>query len=98
MTQAELDALRGKELPDGRQQAEALPAGTSDAKLKEPDDGFKKNRELAKKIKDLRNALKGHDADGTTPHFVLSWRMYPNKDSARWKGTSHTCGCGCGCA
>jgi hypothetical protein len=96
MTQAQLYKLRGKELPDGRQKALALPGGTSDAKLKEPKTGYKKNRLLAKKIKDLRNTLKGNDADGT-PQFVLGWRMYPNKDSARWKGAAHTCGCGCGC-
>jgi hypothetical protein len=96
-TQADLDALNGGGLPDGRYQSEALPGVTADSKLKEPNGGHKKNRELAQKIRDVRKTLKGHDGDGK-PHFVLAWRMYPNAESARWSGEQHTCGCGCGCS
>ena len=95
--QAELDALNGGDVGDGRYLSEALPGVLSDSKLNEPNDGYKKNRELAQEIKKLRNRLKRNDADGT-PQFVLAWRLYPNAESKRWSGGSHTCGCGCGCA
>jgi hypothetical protein len=31
-------------------------------------------------------------------HFVLGWRLYPNKDHPRWNQDVHSCGCGCGCS
>jgi hypothetical protein len=31
-------------------------------------------------------------------HFVLGWRLYPNKEHPRWSKDVHSCGCGCGCS
>ena len=58
-------------------------------------DGCRANRELAELIAKAVRAKKKSDKDGA--HFVLGWRLYPNKDHPRWSGDVHSCGCGCGC-
>jgi hypothetical protein len=55
--------------------------------------GYDKNRELAAIIKQAIKDLKPHDKDG--PHFILEWRMYPNKDHPRFN-KADGCSCGCG--
>jgi hypothetical protein len=59
--------------------------------------GYQANRELAQMIKKAVRAKKNSDKSGQ--HFVLGWRLYPNKDHPRWKAKDdHACGCGCGCS
>jgi hypothetical protein len=60
--------------------------------------GNKANRELAALISKAVRAKKKSDKHGE--HFVLGWRLYPNKDHPRWKAgkDDHGCGCGCGCS
>jgi hypothetical protein len=53
--------------------------------------------------KDILAAFKKHkkrDLVGKedVPHFVISWRHYPNAEHPRWqRDEPHACGCGCGC-
>jgi hypothetical protein len=75
-----------------------LPGVLTDAKHAKATDkcGYKANRELAEMIAKAVRAKKKADRDGS--HFVLGWRLYPNKDHPRWKDNDvHSCGCGCGC-
>lgn len=59
--------------------------------------GHKANRELADMIRQAVQAKKNTDKNGA--HFVLGWRLYPNKNHTRWKSKDvHSCGCGCGCS
>jgi hypothetical protein len=76
-----------------------LPGVRTDAKHVQATDkcGYKANRELAKMIGKAVEAKKKSDKNGA--HFVLGWRLYPNKDHPRWKSKEvHSCGCGCGCS
>ena len=76
-----------------------LPGVKTDAKHARATDkcGHKANRELAAMIKKAVKAKKNGDKHGE--HFVLGWRLYPNKAHPRWKGKDeHACGCGCGCS
>ncbi len=111
LTREEL--LKGKEtLKDGSEFFQSLPAVISDAKRgseANPDDpesdyhrqkffdpeGYAKNLELAKKICAAFEECKTKDKDG--PHFILAWRMYPNKDHPRWQQQEpYSCACGAG--
>jgi len=84
----QLAKKRGLKLADGRERHGVLPAVTSDAVP------FK-NRALAERISDAVESLKTTDEHG--PHFILAWRMYPNKDHPRWQTEDpHACGCSCG--
>jgi hypothetical protein len=77
----------------------ALPGVKTDAKHVNATDqcGYKANRELAEMIKQAVHAKKNADKNGE--HFVLGWRLYPNKNHPRWKSKDvHSCGCGCGCS
>jgi hypothetical protein len=77
----------------------ALPGVKTDAKHIQATDkcGYQANRELAEIIGKAMRAKKNGDANGA--HFVLGWRLYPNKDHPRWKSKDeHACGCGCGCS
>jgi hypothetical protein len=77
----------------------ALPGVKTDAKHVNASDkcGHQANRELAKSISEAVRAKKKTDKGGA--HFVLGWRLYPNKDHPRWSGKDvHSCGCGCGCS
>src|SRR5262245_40366059 len=77
----------------------ALPGVRTDASHADATDtcGYKANRELADRIAKAVKAKKVTDKNGT--HFVLGWRLYPNKDHPRWKSKDvHSCGCGCGCS
>ena len=59
--------------------------------------GYKANRQLADVIAKAVKAQKEADKNGA--HFVLGWRLYPNKDHPRWNDKDvHSCGCGCGCS
>jgi hypothetical protein len=59
--------------------------------------GYKANRELSKLIRKAVKATKNRDKHGE--HFVLGWRLYPNKQHPRWSDKDeHACGCGCGCS
>jgi hypothetical protein len=76
-----------------------LPGVKTDAKHVKATDkcGYEANRELARLIDKALRAVKKSDRGG--PHFVLGWRLYPNKNHARWKDRDvHSCGCGCGCS
>ncbi len=77
----------------------SLPGVKTDAEHVQATDkrGYRANRELAALIKNAVGAKKNRDKNGT--HFVLGWRLYPNKDHPRWKSKDdHACGCGCGCS
>jgi hypothetical protein len=76
-----------------------LPGVKTDAKHPNArdKDGYAENRELARLIEKAMRATKKSDRAG--PHFVLGWRLYPNKEHPRWKAKDvHSCGCGCGCS
>jgi hypothetical protein len=76
-----------------------LPGVKTDAKHVKASDkcGYQANRELAAMIKKAVRAKKNGDKHGR--HFVLGWRLYPNKDHPRWGAENvHSCGCGCGCS
>jgi hypothetical protein len=76
-----------------------LPGVKTDAKHAGATDkcGYQANRDLAKIIAKAVRAKKNTDKSGA--HFVLGWRLYPNKDHPRWKSKDvHSCGCGCGCS
>ncbi len=75
-----------------------LPGVKTDAKHVEATDkcGYQANRGLSEMIKKAVKAKKSRDKHGE--HFVLGWRLYPNKNHPRWKSKDdHACGCGCGC-
>jgi hypothetical protein len=77
----------------------SLPGVKTDAKHVQATDkcGYKANRDLAAMISKAVQAKKNGDKNGA--HFVLGWRLYPNKEHPRWKGKDdHACGCGCGCS
>jgi hypothetical protein len=77
----------------------SLPGVKTDAKHVKATDkcGYTANRELAELIQNAVQAKKNRDKSGA--HFVLGWRLYPNKQHPRWKGKDdHACGCGCGCS
>jgi len=77
----------------------ALPGVKTDAKHVNATDkcGYKANRELAEMISKAVEAKKSADKNGA--HFVLGWRLYPNRGHPRWKRKDvHSCGCGCGCS
>ena len=76
-----------------------LPGVKTDAKHVDASDkcGYRANRELAEMIRKAVRAKKNVDEDGS--HFVLGWRLYPNKAHPRWNSKEvHSCGCGCGCS
>jgi hypothetical protein len=76
-----------------------LPGVKTDARDVNATDkcGNKANRELADMIGKAMKAKKSGDKNGA--HFVLGWRLYPNKEHPRWKSKDvHSCGCGCGCS
>jgi len=76
-----------------------LPGVKTDAKHANATDklGYQANRDLADMIGKAVRAKKSGDQHGA--HFVLGWRLYPNKDHPRWKSKDvHSCGCGCGCS
>jgi hypothetical protein len=59
--------------------------------------GHEANRELARLIENAMRRVKKSDKSGQ--HFVLGWRLYPNKNHPRWNTKDvHSCGCGCGCS
>src|ERR1700675_2473176 len=77
----------------------ALPGVKTDAQDAKATDkcGYAANRDLSKLIGKAVRAKKKSDKKGA--HFVLGWRLYPNKDHPRWSGKDvHSCGCGCGCS
>jgi hypothetical protein len=76
-----------------------LPGVQTDAKHIDATDksGYAANRELAALIEKAMRTAKTHDKNG--PHFLLGWRLYPNRNHPRWKDKDvHSCGCGCGCS
>jgi hypothetical protein len=76
-----------------------LPGVKTDAKHVNATDkgGHTANRELATLIEKAVRAVKKSDTGGQ--HFVLGWRLYPNKTHPRWNNKDvHSCGCGCGCS
>jgi hypothetical protein len=82
---------------DGKGRA-PLPGVKTDAKHVNATDkrGYQANRELARLIERAMRAVKKADKGGQ--HFVLGWRLYPNKCHPRWNNRDvHSCGCGCGC-
>jgi hypothetical protein len=102
----------GKEtLEDGREFFQSLPALISDAKAAaeaDPNDpnsdyygdksfnpkGHAENLALAEDIAAAFRRHKKSDRHGS--HFILAWRMYPNKDHPLWQREEHVCGCGHG--
>jgi hypothetical protein len=87
-----------KRTSDGKSRV-ALPGVKTDAKHVNATDkcGYTANRELADMIKQAVKAKKNADKNGA--HFVLGWRLYPNKQHPRWRSKDvHSCGCGCGCS
>jgi hypothetical protein len=91
---------------DGRQYQAELPGSWSNAKVAAQQvekvcmecrdsphfdmQGYDTNRELARRISQAFDELKPGKG------FVLAWRLYAEKDHARWK-VADGCGCGCGC-
>lgn len=76
-----------------------LPGVKTDAKHANATDkcGYEANRDLAKLIQRAMRSQKNGGKGGG--HFVLGWRLYPNKSHPRWKSKdAHSCGCGCGCS
>jgi hypothetical protein len=76
-----------------------LPGVKTDAKHVQATDkcGYKANRKLAEMIAKAVREKKNGDKHGA--HFVLGWRLYPNKEHPRWNSKDvHSCGCGCGCS
>jgi hypothetical protein len=97
MTRGKLKA-GARKTSQGRGRA-PLPGVKTDAKHANATDkcGYQANRELADMIAKAVHAKKNGDKNGA--HFVLGWRLYPNKDHPRWKSKDvHSCGCGCGCS
>src|SRR5215216_167033 len=101
----ELTGKLRRKLADGRERHAGLPGVTADAKVAVTRDpiqfpycdraAYGKNCELAERISDVVEDLKRSDEHG--PHFILAWRLYPNKDHPRWQTEHpHSCGCGCG--
>ena len=87
-----------KKTSEGRGRA-SLPGVKTDVKHAQATDkcGYTANRELADMIARAMQAKKNADTSGA--HFVLGWRLYPNKEHPRWKSKDdHACGCGCGCS
>jgi hypothetical protein len=82
------------QVSDGRARDKGLPGVKTDAKTVDVD-AYLENGKLAAAIADAMESMKKSNKDG--PLFVLSWRMYPNKENPHWKGKTHSCGCGCGC-
>jgi hypothetical protein len=77
----------------------SLPGVKTDAKHAHATDKcrYEANRELARLIDKAMRTMKKSDKGGQ--HFVLGWRLYPNKSHPRWKSKDvHSCGCGCGCS
>jgi hypothetical protein len=91
---------------DGRDYQADLPGSWSNAKVAATDvervchecrdsphfdtEAYDTNRELARRIQQAFDELKPGKG------FVLAWRLYAEKDHARWK-VADGCGCGCGC-
>jgi hypothetical protein len=76
-----------------------LPGVKTDSKHENATDkcGHDANRELARLIEKAMRTVKKQDKGGQ--HFVLGWRLYPNRNHPRWKTKDvHSCGCGCGCS
>ena len=109
MTRAQLHLLNINRSPPGdrRHRYADLPGVTTDAKMISEDlppatgpygnpdvTGFVKNRELARRIKQVVRELKPQEGGG---HFILAWRLYPNAGHPRFQTSTHACGCGCGC-
>jgi hypothetical protein len=81
------EGLRIK-LVDGREHHAGLLGVTADSKRDW-------NSDLAKSIDAAFKKHKTTDEHG--PHFLLAWRLYPNKEHPRWQVEEpHSCGCGCG--
>jgi hypothetical protein len=92
---------------DGRQYHAELPGLWSNAKVAATDtqrvcrecrdsphfdtDGYNANRELGRRIQAAFKELKADKG------FILTWRVYPDKDHPRWK-VADGCGCGCSCS
>ena len=96
MSRSELE--NGADQTSEGQVAIPLPGVQTDVKHAEATDrcAYQANRELAELIKAAVRAKKNSDEHGA--HFVLGWRLYPNKDHPRWNAQEHSCGCGCGCS
>jgi hypothetical protein len=91
---------------DGRDYQSELPGSWSNARLAATDtekvcrecrdsphfdtEAYFKNRELAQRIQQAFDEIKPGKG------FVLTWRLYAEKDHPRWK-VADGCGCGCGC-
>jgi len=87
-----------KKTSEGKGRA-PLPGVKTDANHASATDkcGYKANRDLAEMISRAVQAKKNSDKSGA--HFVLGWRLYPNKEHPRWNNKDdHACGCGCGCS
>jgi hypothetical protein len=97
MTRAKLKkTARKTSLGKGRA---PLPGVKTDAKHVQATDkcGYQANRDLAAMIAKAMRAKKNSDKNGA--HFVIGWRLYPNKEHPRWDNKDvHSCGCGCGCS
>jgi len=112
LSKAELAERRGQKQADGRVYHADLPGVWTDAEAaskadpKDPKSpyfgskhfdpkGHGANLALAAEIEAVFKKHKKTDEHGA--HFVLAWRMYPNKEHPRWQREDpHTCGCGCG--
>ena len=97
MTRAKLKKSARK-TSEGKGRA-PLPGVKTDAKHVNATDkcGYRANRDLAEIISKAMQAKK--NSDKSCAHFVLGWRLCPNKEHPRWKSKDvHSCGCGCGCS
>jgi hypothetical protein len=99
LTKDDLKKLRPKRLGGGQKPTpdsghpdfdhhESPPKLDSDPLARDGAD--EENRELAKAIRDALRTTKRNPE-----RFVLTWRMYPNKNRLPPEGR---CGCGCSCS
>jgi hypothetical protein len=76
----------------------SLPGVKTDAKHANATDkcGYTANRELARLINKAMRSAKKSDKAGQ--HFVLGWRLYPNKNHPRWNDKDTRAGAGAAAA
>ena len=109
MTYKDLEERVDLTAGDGRKYHAELPASWDNAEFvaehagefDDPPDfplGHDQNEKLKQAIVNAFVECKNIDlTDPNGSPWLLSWRMYPNKDHPLWKMEPEGCGCNCGC-